>query len=140
MAFKIYNFNYKYFNGDATYGRYILTEVADDSTQTLSVKQPHHHSDIVMLYIDYQKGSENGLILDYKTEINTGDDNVPSKQYAVSYLNTNSDVVTRQMNVTETGVYRIPVSVVPTEDNLIINFTFDGSGPYGDVETYVIPQ
>jgi hypothetical protein len=125
-------------NGDMTDPKFILTEIADDSTPNVQVSQPHFGTDLVLLYIDYQKGSESELIIDYKAKL-YDTDNGNQKEYAISYLNGNSEVVTRQMIIPESGTYRIPISVSIREHEILINFTFNGSGSFGDVEAYVKP-
>jgi len=138
MAFTIYTYNYKYNNGDMREPLFIKHEIDDDSTVSTTVEQSHFGTDMVAIYVDYQKGSENGLILTYDVKMsNTVPNN--NKQYKISYLNSSSEIVSRQMTIPESGTYRIPVSVDLAEQSLLITFTFDGSSSFGDVEAYIRP-
>jgi hypothetical protein len=112
-------------------------EALEDTDTTIKVSQSFIGSEAIMIYLDYVKGDENGLVLTFTTNIL----NQPNKEYAVSYLDGDDKVLHRSMTIENTGTYRIPVSVLPLERNLNVIFTFDGGsdGNRGTVEAFIHP-
>jgi hypothetical protein len=94
-------------------------------------------TEVMMIYVTYTKGDESGLVLSFGAKIQEE----PNKTYSVSYLAADDTVDIRTMTLDESGSFRIPVSVVPREQSLVVTFGFDGGsdGNRGVVEAYIMP-
>ena len=86
-------------------------------------------TDLMMLYVSYTKGTENGLTL----SVQMRDASLSPAFYSQSAVTdpTTGEIGLRQFLMTASGQYRIPVPIAPNEDGVLIEADL-GNNPTGN--------
>ena len=90
---------------------------------------------VVLVYVDYTRGSEDGIRLSFEARSDLVGASFPIQREV------GGQIKNYEPTITDSGKLRIPIPVGESEDDLIVGVSFDGSvASPGSAHVWVVPD